>query len=93
MLTSLIMTSMHIGPPSAPLIPLQQFVQRNLLKYQIGLAAFVDNADVLVVNACDARIAAPQAFVQQEMAFLRPGAAVIETDFNGLVGPETCFRE
>ena len=62
--------------------PAIQFVQRELLKHQVRLAAFVDDADVVIIDAGHTRVTRPAAFVEQQMVRLRPRAAVVEADLN-----------
>ena len=65
----------------------KQFIQRKLLEHQMRLAPFVDDADVSIVHAGQARITRPAAFVEQQVMRLGPGAAVVETDLDRVVRP------
>ena len=46
----------------------------------MGLAAFVDDADVAVVDAADAGVASAAAFVEEVVVRFGPGKAFVETD-------------
>ena len=70
-----------------PLLPLQQLLQRQLLENQVGLATLIHDADVAVVHPADAGVAAPAAFIQQDLVLLRPGHALVEAELQGVAMP------
>ena len=72
---------------SAALLGLQEFGKRDTLKYQMGTAAFVDNADVVVIDARQAGIARTATFIQQQAMSLGPSLPRIHADLDAVVGP------
>lgn len=60
----------------------QEFVQRKLLEHQVRLASFVDDANVPIVDAGQARVSGTAAFVEQQVVRLRPRPAVIKAELD-----------
>ena len=45
----------------------KQFSQRESLEYQVRLTPFVDDANMRIVNASQARVPGPAAFIEQQV--------------------------
>ena len=63
----------------------EELINSNLFKSQVGLAAFVHDADVIVVDLRQARISIAEPFVQEQVIFFRPGRSFVKADLDRLV--------
>lgn len=63
----------------------EELTNCNLFKSQVSLAAFVDDADVIVVDLCQARISIAEPFVQEQVIFFRLGRSFVKADLDRLV--------
>ena len=71
----------------------QEFIQGQLLEHHLRLASFIDDTDMLIVHAGQARIARPSTFVEQHVVRLRPCSAIVKAYLNRVMrAPLLCVR-